>query len=333
MVQQHIYQLLLDNDCVVVPGLGGFICQYHSASIDLKRGVVSPPGRSIAFNKALQQNDGLLIQHISVSETVTFKEAEEKVRGFVTQCNQRLHQHGSVLMPNIGRLYMDELKHIQFAPSAEMLPLEEAFGLASVSIQPVTRLKDAVAAGQKEEAKVVALASASEKSTQKSWPYWVAASVAAVFLSATLWINGTQPGISEYVMAGFSPVPAVEQVQSSPVEEIQTPVQNEVEQPLEVAVAEVITTDVESAPSIPIVETPVSTGEMQSFTIVVGAYKGPLTANRYADMLKSKGYNAEVIDPGNNLWLKVVVHVQAADDVSALRSIRSEVEPQAWLYQ
>jgi cell division septation protein DedD len=333
MVQQHIYQLLLDNDCVVVPGLGGFICQYHSASIDLKRGVMSPPGRSIAFNKALQQNDGLLIQHISVAEILTFKDAEEKVRAFVTQCNQRLHQHGSVLMPNIGRLYMDELKHIQFAPSAEMLPLEEAFGLASVSIQPVTRLKDAVAAGQKEEVKVVALPSSSEKSTQKSWPYWVAASVAAVFLSATLWINGTQPGISEYVMAGFSPVPAVEQVKSSAVEEVQTPVQNEANQSDEMPLAEVVTTDVPQSPPSTIVETSNNVGEMHSFSIVVGAYKGPLTANRYADELKNKGYNAEVIDPGNNLWLKVVIHVQAADEISALRSIRSEVEPQAWLYQ
>ena len=97
--------------------------------------------------------------------------------------------------------------------------------------------------------------------------------------------------------------------------------------------AAVATTDVQSTPATPIVETPVYAGEMQSFTIVVGAYKGPLTANRYAEELKSKGYNTEVIDPGNNLWLKVVVHVEASDEVSALRSIRSEVEPQAWLYQ
>jgi cell division septation protein DedD len=332
MVQQHIYQLLLDNDCVVVPGLGGFICQYHPATVDLQRGLMRPPGRSIAFNKALQQNDGLLIQHISVTETLKFKEAEEKVRAYVAVCNQRLHQHGSILMPNIGRLYMDELKHIQFAPSADLLPLEDAFGFTSVSVQPITRLKDAVTAGEKVEAKVVGLQSTSERITQKSWPYWVAASVAAVFLSATLWINGTQPGISEYVMAGFSPVAAVvEQEQSLPKAQVEKPVETYVAQPAEVPSTDAVSSDNQTA--TPVIETVAPTGDLQSFTIVVGAYKGPLTAGRYAEELKTKGYNAEVIDPGNNLWLKVVIHVQAVDDVSALRSIRSEVEPQAWLYQ
>lgn len=332
MVQQHIYQLLLDNDCVVVPGLGGFICQYHSATIDLQRGLMKPPGRSIAFNKALQQNDGLLLQHISVAEKLTFKEAEEKVRAFVVICNQRLHQHGSVLMPNIGRLYMDELKHIQFAPSADLLPLEDAFGLTTISVQPVTRLKDTANAEQKVEAKLVALQSTSERTTQKSWPYWVAASVAAVFLSATLWINGTQPGISEYVMAGFSPVATVVEQEQSPAKvEVETPVETYVAQSAELPPTDMESTENQTA--TPIIETVTPASEIHSFTIVVGAYKGPLTAGRYADELKSKGYNTEVIDPGNNLWLKVVIHVQAADEVSALRSIRSEVEPQAWLYQ
>src|SRR5690606_38994330 len=106
--------------------------------------LISPPSRTIAFNKALQQNDGLLVQHIVLSDTVSYKEAEDKVKAFVAQCNQQLHQIGSVQFPKIGRLYMDELKHIQFAPSYETLPLDESFGLQVVALKPIARIKEPV---------------------------------------------------------------------------------------------------------------------------------------------------------------------------------------------
>ena len=36
---QHIETLLLDNDCVIIPGFGGFITHYTPAKIDIDNGI------------------------------------------------------------------------------------------------------------------------------------------------------------------------------------------------------------------------------------------------------------------------------------------------------
>ena len=39
---EHIEELLYLHDCVIVPGFGGFICDYTSASINEKTGTSFP---------------------------------------------------------------------------------------------------------------------------------------------------------------------------------------------------------------------------------------------------------------------------------------------------
>jgi hypothetical protein len=274
----------------------------------------------VAFNRALQQNDGLLTQHISVSEAISYKLAEDKVREFVAECNQKLHQHGSLLLSGIGRLYMDDLRHIQFSPASELLPLEDSFGLLTVQVRPVTRLKDQISTPHEEEAKTVSILPETSIRQQKSWPYWIAASVAAVFLSATIWMNAQQPGVSQGLKAGFS------FLQHEVITNVVTPaeiVEEAVESPQ----------IIESIPEAKEEQIVQPTADIRTFPIVVGAFKGPITAGRYAEELRRRGYETEVVDPGKNMWLKVVVHIKAEDELTALRTIRSEVEPEAWLLQ
>ena len=59
---KHIEYLLLENDCVVIPSLGGFIAHYQPAHYEESEGIFLPPIRSIGFNPQLTMNDGLLVQ-------------------------------------------------------------------------------------------------------------------------------------------------------------------------------------------------------------------------------------------------------------------------------
>ena len=59
---KHIEVLLLENDCVIVPGLGGFIAHYRSCVYNEDTGEFCPPARTIGFNPQLVMNDGLLVQ-------------------------------------------------------------------------------------------------------------------------------------------------------------------------------------------------------------------------------------------------------------------------------
>ena len=68
---QHIEVLLLENDCVIVPGLGGFVAHYTAAMRVAEENVFLPPTRIIGFNPQLKMNDGLLVQsYMAVYDTV-----------------------------------------------------------------------------------------------------------------------------------------------------------------------------------------------------------------------------------------------------------------------
>lgn len=320
MISQHIYDLLLDNDYVAVPGLGGFVCQYQSAIVDRQRSLVSPPSRTIAFNKALQQNDGLLVQHIVLNDSVTYKDAEDKVREFVAQCNQQLHQIGSVQFPKIGRLYMDELKHIQFSPSYDTLPLDDSFGLNTVQLVPISRIKTELAEiSESEETPVVEMAPA-----QRSWPYWIAASFAGLFMMGSAWLNVEQTSYKNVLTAGFFTGTEIQTNHSAKTiytnnESIQTDYLYEVAQ-----------LNIAQQKEELIVDEPVLS-EPQEFSIVVGAFKGPITAEKYKNALIEKGYKVETLKTSPNTFIKVVIYTTASSEEEALASIRTSVEKDAWL--
>ena len=57
---QHIETLLLENDCVIVPGFGGFVAHYSPATRVKEENIFLPPTRIIGFNPQLKLNDGVL---------------------------------------------------------------------------------------------------------------------------------------------------------------------------------------------------------------------------------------------------------------------------------
>ena len=58
---QHIEALLLENDCVIIPGFGGFVAHLTPAVSVEEGNVFIPPIRTIGFNPQLRLNDGLLV--------------------------------------------------------------------------------------------------------------------------------------------------------------------------------------------------------------------------------------------------------------------------------
>ena len=58
-LERHIAKLLLDNDCVIVPGFGGFMAHHIAASYDEKNHIFLPPTRTVGFNPRLSSGAGL----------------------------------------------------------------------------------------------------------------------------------------------------------------------------------------------------------------------------------------------------------------------------------
>ena len=82
-IERHIAKLLLSNDCVIVPGFGGFMAHHIEAYYDEENRLFYPPQRTLGFNQQLTMNDSLLAQSIVEECDMSYPEAinaiEEKV--------------------------------------------------------------------------------------------------------------------------------------------------------------------------------------------------------------------------------------------------------------
>ncbi len=130
---RYISDLLYKNDCVVIPGFGGFITEYTPARVNRLTNSMMPPCKKIIFNEKLQENDGLLAHYISTSNGITYKEAVDQITKFTTYCHDLLKQKKKVRFPEIGVLWNNDEGKLFFEPEPTENYLESSFGLSNVS--------------------------------------------------------------------------------------------------------------------------------------------------------------------------------------------------------
>ena len=138
---QHIEVLLLENDCVIVPGLGGFVAHYTPAMRVAEENVFLPPTRIIGFNPQLKMNDGLLVQSYMAVYDTDFSDATRIVEKEVAYIFTTLHEEGKVDLPNIGELRYSIHGTYDFAPYDHKITTPYLYGLDSFEMQELTELK------------------------------------------------------------------------------------------------------------------------------------------------------------------------------------------------
>jgi hypothetical protein len=126
---RYIGELLYRHDCVIVPGLGGFVSNTASARIHPVLHTFSPPRKAILFNVRLQTNDGMLAQYIAGREHITYQEALKHIRGFVELIRKRIEEKRNAEIVKVGVLYADQEGNLLFEPARETNYLLASFGL------------------------------------------------------------------------------------------------------------------------------------------------------------------------------------------------------------
>ena len=86
----HIYPLLKDYNCVVIPNFGSFVCRNISAKFSENHSQLLPPNKEIVFNKSLKENDGVLIKNISEIKNIPYSESEKKINSWVRKINKKI---------------------------------------------------------------------------------------------------------------------------------------------------------------------------------------------------------------------------------------------------
>ena len=142
-LSRHIEVLLLENDCVIVPGLGGFIAHNKAAEFKDSANIFCPPLRTIGFNPQLTINDGLLAQSYMQSYDTDFPDASRKIESVVSQIKDSLYKNGQAELDNIGTLYYTMAGTYGFEPYGNAFFSPSLYGLGSFSISPLSELASA----------------------------------------------------------------------------------------------------------------------------------------------------------------------------------------------
>lgn len=136
---RHIEILLLENDCVVVPGFGGFITHYMPACIN-DDDTFSPPLRSIGLNPQLRMNDGLLVQSYMDAYGTDFSDATKILQKDVDELIRKLHAEGSVDCVNLGTITLSVHGTYVFSPYNDKIISPYLYGLDAFEIKQVKAL-------------------------------------------------------------------------------------------------------------------------------------------------------------------------------------------------
>src|SRR3989339_717386 len=106
-IASYIKELLLLNDCVVIPDFGGFVSNYKPAQIKHNR--FMPPSK----------------------EGLEYFEAKLKVETFVDESLLKLENYERLTFEDVGQLYYDRMENLLFEPVANQNLLVDSFGLES----------------------------------------------------------------------------------------------------------------------------------------------------------------------------------------------------------
>lgn len=98
----HIEYLLMNHDCVVVPGLGAFLVHETPSFYDSEACRFMPPSRSLGFNQALTINDGLLVESVARKRGLTLDSARVEVESVVASFRHQLMAVGSLSLGSLG---------------------------------------------------------------------------------------------------------------------------------------------------------------------------------------------------------------------------------------
>lgn len=138
-LERHIEVLLLRNDCVIVPDLGGFVAHHVDAHYSESEHLFLPPSRTLGFNPQLTMNDSLLVQSYADAYDLSYPEALGRVEQDVEQVRRMLEEEGHCELNDLGTLYKNEEGKLSFDPCESGILTPSLYALDSFEIKQIAQ--------------------------------------------------------------------------------------------------------------------------------------------------------------------------------------------------
>ena len=321
----YIGELLYRHDAVALPGLGTFVNTYRPAVVDQVKGELHPPGRGATFNPNLVADDGLLLKHLQNSHQLDFNAAKTEIQQYVEEVKTALGRQEIIDFPEVGRLYQDYEKNLQFLPDNTNFSLE-AYGLPMVEAYPVARPRATAAS---------ASAASVSPSTRPATTNYVligaiAAGVAVILVAGYFLLFNEAPQDKSALL----PVPA-SRVNVSPSDQkgsdTDSTVKEEGAQPQPPAAAEEESTADEADWGD---EVPTPSPDQKRLIIIIGAFGNQKNVSRLVDEIYDAGYEPYTEKSGSLTRVGVQKAYRRAEEVDrALQDVRNRFNTDAKLIE
>lgn len=287
---KHIESLLINHDCVVVPGLGGFVTQSFPATYIEKEGAYLPPYRSVSFNSMLAINDGLLIERYQQYENLNYLSALRLLNGHVSELKKRIAEDGEFELIGIGTLYNGEGARLCFKPRPGGIMTPSLYGLEPAYIPALDQLDNSE---EQEDVDTFVGEETEEQEEPRHYTLrinreWVNYAVAAV-VSVMFYFLVAPFGVSTSDVGYASMAPVVEK--RTHVQKHVLVVRNS--QPT--ATAESVTVENKT------IDTPVTpvVNERDEYVVVLASMVSKKYADVYVEQLKAKGITSgRIVEKG-----------------------------------
>jgi len=145
LLSKMVKELILDNDRVVLPGLGSFVAEIVPSTFSDKGYTINPPYRKLYF-RAKPDEGNALADFYASSNGVQIDVAERIIADFVSELKSVLFERKTVLFPGLGRLRATKENTVFFVADEDLDIYPEGFALEPVSMKTHVETKEEVKA-------------------------------------------------------------------------------------------------------------------------------------------------------------------------------------------
>lgn len=134
LLSKMVKELILDDDKVVLPGLGCFVAEIVPAYFSDKGYTINPPYRKLYFRARPDEGDAL-IDFYARSNDISYEVAEKIIKDFISELRSVLLAKKVVVFPGLGRLRATKENNVFFIADEDLDIYPEGFGLKPVSLK------------------------------------------------------------------------------------------------------------------------------------------------------------------------------------------------------
>lgn len=145
LLSKMVKELILDNDRVVLPGLGSFVAEIVPSSFSDKGYTINPPYRRLYF-RSRPDEGGKLVEFYASGNNLETEVAERIIKDFLVELKGILHTKKTVVFPGLGRLRATKENNIFFVANEDLDIYPAGFGLEPISLKTHQETKEEVSA-------------------------------------------------------------------------------------------------------------------------------------------------------------------------------------------